>query len=87
MKKKQPEFKSESQERKFWPGSDSTEHLDWPSAKRKRLVRLKPSGEDEQLRSHRTASKYIGAIEGTDPHRSENASRIVREKLKRRSGQ
>ena len=43
MKKKIPEFKSEDEERKFWATADSTAYVDWPSAKRKRLVHLKPS--------------------------------------------
>ena len=43
MKKKIPEFKSEDEERKFWATADSTDYVDWPSAKRKRLVHLKPS--------------------------------------------
>jgi len=42
-KKKIPEFKSEDQERKFWATADSTQYLDWPAGRRKKLVRLKPS--------------------------------------------
>jgi predicted DNA binding CopG/RHH family protein len=42
-KKKLPEFKNEDEERKFWADADSTEYVDWPSGKRKRLVHLKPS--------------------------------------------
>jgi hypothetical protein len=41
--KKIPEFKSEDIERKFWAGADSTEYVDWPSAKHARLVHSKPS--------------------------------------------
>src|ERR1700692_4875469 len=37
-----PEFKSEEDERKFW-AADSTVHIDWSSAKRRKRVRLKPS--------------------------------------------
>jgi predicted DNA binding CopG/RHH family protein len=43
MTKKIPEFKSEDDERKFWAKADSTEYVDWPSGKRKKLSRLKPS--------------------------------------------
>jgi predicted DNA binding CopG/RHH family protein len=44
MKKKIiPEFKNEDDERAFWAKADSTEFVDWPTAKRKKLVRLKPT--------------------------------------------
>ena len=43
MKKKLPEFKNEDAERKFWATADSTQYVDWPSGKRKKLVQLKPS--------------------------------------------
>ena len=42
-KKTIPEFKSEDGERRFWATADSTEYVDWPSGKRRMLVRLKPS--------------------------------------------
>lgn len=41
--KKIPEFNNEDDERKFWATADSTEYVDWPSGKRKKLVQLKPS--------------------------------------------
>lgn len=41
--KKLPKFKNEDDERKFWAAADSTEYVDWPSGKRKKLVQLKPS--------------------------------------------
>jgi len=50
MKKKIPEFKSPDEERKFWATADSTEYVDWPSGKRTRLVRLKPSLKTISLR-------------------------------------
>jgi len=50
MKKKLPEFKSEDAERKFWGAADSTEYVDWRSAKRKKLVQLKPSLKTISLR-------------------------------------
>ena len=44
MKKKRlPEFKSEDEERGFWASADSTEYLDWPSGKGRKLVKLKPT--------------------------------------------
>ena len=49
-KKKLPEFKNEDDERKFWANADSTKYVDWESAKRKKLVRLKPSLKTISLR-------------------------------------
>ena len=43
MKKRLPEFKNEDEERRFWATADSTEYIDWPSGKRRKLVGLKPS--------------------------------------------
>jgi hypothetical protein len=41
--------------------------------------------EDAQQQAlHEAASKCLGAIAGRDPQRAENASRIVRERLRRR---
>jgi hypothetical protein len=41
--------------------------------------------EDAQQQAlHEAASKCLGAIAGRDPHRAENASRLVRERLRRR---
>ncbi len=48
--KKIPEFKNEEDERKFWATADSTEYIDWPSAKRRNLVRLRPSLKTISLR-------------------------------------
>jgi predicted DNA binding CopG/RHH family protein len=42
-RKKIPEFRNEDDERNFWNGADSTQYLDWSSAKRTKLVRLKPT--------------------------------------------
>ncbi len=42
-KKKLPKFRSEEDERRFWATADSTEYVDWPSGKRQKLVKLKPS--------------------------------------------
>ncbi len=41
--KELPRFKSEDEERKFWSTADSTKYIDWSQAKRKNLVKLKPS--------------------------------------------
>ena len=42
-RKRIPEFKNEDEERNFWDGADSTQYLDWSSAKRIKIVRLKPT--------------------------------------------
>jgi len=39
-----------------------------------------------QAALHEAASQCIGTVAGRDPHRAENASRIVRERLRRRHG-
>ena len=38
-----PNFKDEDEEREFWAKADSTQYIDWPQGKRKKLVELKPS--------------------------------------------
>ena len=38
------------QERKFWAAADSTDYLDWPSTKRTKPVRLKPTLKTISLR-------------------------------------
>lgn len=43
MKKKLPEFRNENDERKFRATADSTEYVDWTSAKPRKLIHLKPS--------------------------------------------
>ena len=43
-KKKQiPEFQSEEEERSFWAKNDSTEYIDWSSARQRRFPNLRPS--------------------------------------------
>lgn len=49
-KKTLPEFHGEDEERKFWAKADSTKYLDWASAKRQKLVNLKPSLKTISLR-------------------------------------
>ena len=48
--KRIPEFKSEEAERRFWATADSTQYVDWPSAKQKTLPQLKPSLKTISLR-------------------------------------
>lgn len=48
--KKTPRFKSEAEEREFWADKDSTEFVDWDSAKRVVLPNLKPSQKTISLR-------------------------------------
>ena len=43
MKKAIPSFKTEDEERDYWASHDSTEHIDWSSARRVILPNLKPS--------------------------------------------
>src|SRR5258705_414399 len=43
MKKTIPEFRTENEEREFWAAHDSTEYVDWSSARRVKLPNLKPS--------------------------------------------
>jgi hypothetical protein len=43
-------------------------------------------GQEEQLRLREAASKYLGALAGGDPLRSENASQAVRQRLRRHYG-
>jgi len=50
MKKKPPKFTSEEQERKFWGKRDSTDYIDWWSAKRVVLPNLKPTQQTISLR-------------------------------------
>lgn len=39
-KKRVPEFRSEEEERQFWSEHDSTEFVDWPTAKRQKFPNL-----------------------------------------------
>jgi predicted DNA binding CopG/RHH family protein len=49
-KKRIPEFKSEGAEREFWATADSSDYLDWSSAKRMKFPRLKPTLKTISLR-------------------------------------
>jgi len=50
MKKKIPSFKTEEEERQFWQTHDSADYLDWKSAERVTLSKLKPSTKTISLR-------------------------------------
>jgi predicted DNA binding CopG/RHH family protein len=41
--KQVPKFRSEDEERKFWAENDSTEFIDWASARTTRLPKLRPT--------------------------------------------
>ena len=49
-KKRIPEFKSEDAEWEFWAKADSSDYLDWSSAKRMKFPRLKPTLKTISLR-------------------------------------
>jgi len=42
-KKTVPRFRSEDGEREFWASHDSTEFIDWRSARRRKFTLLKPT--------------------------------------------
>jgi predicted DNA binding CopG/RHH family protein len=42
-KKPVPEFRSEEEARQFWGAHDSTEFMDWRTAKRRKFPNLKPT--------------------------------------------
>ncbi len=48
--KKMPEFKNETEERKFWETNDSTEYVDWSQAQSASFPNLKPSTKTISLR-------------------------------------
>jgi predicted DNA binding CopG/RHH family protein len=45
-----PDFRSEEEEREFWATHDSSDYVDWPSARRASYPSLKPSTETISLR-------------------------------------
>jgi hypothetical protein len=55
-------------------------------AAREWLKNKHEDSQQQQRRIHEAAAKYVGALTGDDPYRSENASQIVRDKLRRRYG-
>jgi hypothetical protein len=48
--------------------------------------RLNADDEREQGRLHKAAMRYVGSIEGDDPHRAERAGELIRERLRERRG-
>ena len=50
MKKKTPEFQSESEERLFWQKHDSSEYIDWSDAENVVMPKLKPSTRSISIR-------------------------------------
>ncbi|MBK8457756.1 MAG: BrnA antitoxin family protein [Phyllobacteriaceae bacterium] len=50
MKKPEPAFASEAEERAFWESHDSADRLDWSKAGKLRLPNLKPSSVSISLR-------------------------------------
>jgi predicted DNA binding CopG/RHH family protein len=50
MTKRIPRFKNEAAERAFWAKQDSTDYIDWDSAKRVVLPDLKPTQKTISLR-------------------------------------
>lgn len=48
--KKAPKFKTESEERAFWEGNDSSNYVDWSKAKPVIMSNLKPSTRTISLR-------------------------------------
>jgi len=48
--KKNPEFKSEAEERAFWETHDSSDYVDWSKAQSVSLSNLKPSTKTISLR-------------------------------------
>jgi predicted DNA binding CopG/RHH family protein len=45
-----PKFRSEAEERRFWETHDTTDYVDWSSARLARFPNLKPSTETISLR-------------------------------------
>ena len=52
--KKIPTFKTEAEEQEFWATHDSTEYVDWSTAKRAVFPNLKPSTKTISLRLPQT---------------------------------
>lgn len=49
-RKMPPRFRDEAAERRFWESHDSSDYVDWRSAKRQRLPNLKPMTTSISLR-------------------------------------
>ncbi|MFH2053497.1 MAG: BrnA antitoxin family protein [bacterium] len=70
--KKIPRHKSEDQEREFWSESDSTDYIDWSSARPIALPNLKPSLKTISLRlpEHMLAELKVLANKRDVPYQS-----------------
>ena len=67
-----PKFASEAQERTYWEKHDSTEHLDWSSARKATLPNLKPTTKTISLRlpQHLLDSLKVAANARDVPYQS-----------------
>ena len=67
-----PEFASEKQERAYWEKHDSTEHLDWSTARKATLPKLKPTTKTISLRvpQHLLDSLKVAANARDVPYQS-----------------
>lgn len=57
-----PEFSSEEEEREFWATHDSTEYVDWDSAERVVLPKLKPTTKTISIRLPETMLNELRLI-------------------------
>jgi hypothetical protein len=48
--------------------------------------RAEIDSDEEQIRLHQAAARYVGAISGGDPRRSQRVGELVRERLSQRHG-
>ena len=67
-----PKFANEAQQRAYWESHDSTEHLDWSTAKKVALPNLKPTTKTILLRlpKHLLDSIKIAANARDVPYQS-----------------
>ena len=67
-----PKFASEGQERAYWEKHDSTEHLDWSTARKVTLPNLKPTTKTISLRlpQHLLDSLKVAANARDVPYQS-----------------
>ena len=67
-----PKFASEKQERAYWEKHDSTEHLDWSTARKATLPHLKPTTKTISLRlpQHLLDSLKVAANARDVPYQS-----------------
>ena len=67
-----PKFASEKQERAYWEKHDSTEHLDWSTARKATLPNLKPTTKTISLRlpQHLLDSLKVAANARDVPYQS-----------------